>query len=193
MDYKGDIIYIDQVISGKTEAFSHLVEKHKDNAFNLAFRITGNREEAEEVTQDAFLKAFKSIKSFKMKSLFSTWLYRIVYNTAVSLVRARKKEVLLIEDFPYEVEDFSVYNLSDDKAEIDYRERLVNFALKKIEDEDRALISLYYYEEMSTEEISAVTGIGKSNIKVKLFRARQKMLRIIEKVENKKTIYHEQA
>ena len=67
---------------------------------------------------------------------------------------------------------------------------MVNFALQKITDEERGLISLYYYEEMSTEEISDVTGISKSNIKVKLFRARQKMLEIIEKVEKKKLLYH---
>jgi RNA polymerase sigma-70 factor (ECF subfamily) len=68
---------------------------------------------------------------------------------------------------------------------------LVNFALQKINEEERGLISLYYFEEMSTEEISDVTGISKSNIKVKLFRTRQKMLEIIEKVEKNKFIYHE--
>ncbi len=68
---------------------------------------------------------------------------------------------------------------------------MINFALQKINEEERGLISLYYYEEMSTDEISDLTGISKSNIKVKLFRARQKMLEIIEKVEKKKLIYHE--
>ena len=67
----------------------------------------------------------------------------------------------------------------------------VNFALQKINEEERGLVSLYYYEEMNTDEISDITGISKSNIKVKLFRARQKMLEIIEKVEKKKLIYHE--
>ena len=73
----------------------------------------------------------------------------------------------------------------------EYRKFFVNFALQKINEEERGLISLYYYDEMSTEEISDVTGISKANIKVKLFRARQKMLEIIEKVEKKKLIYHE--
>jgi RNA polymerase sigma-70 factor (ECF subfamily) len=83
MDYKDDTIYIRQVLEGKINAFSYLVDKHKDKAYNLAFRICGNREEAEEIAQDAFLKAFRSLKKFQMKSSFSTWLYRIVYNTAI--------------------------------------------------------------------------------------------------------------
>ena len=68
---------------------------------------------------------------------------------------------------------------------------MVNFALQKVTEEERGLISLYYYEEMNTDEISEITGISKSNIKVKLFRARQKMQEIIEKTEKKRLIYHE--
>jgi len=191
MDYKGDIFYIEQIIAGNSNAFSHLVDKHKDKAYNLAFRICGNHEEAEELAQDSFLKAYRSLKSFKMKSSFSTWLYRIVYNTTISQLRAKKKGILSLEDFPADATDFIGTNTSEEEAEKEYRNSLVNFALQKISEDERGLISLYYYDEMSTDEISEVTGISKSNIKVKLFRARQKMLEIIEKVEKKKLIYHE--
>jgi RNA polymerase sigma factor (sigma-70 family) len=191
MDYKGDIFYIEQVLAGKSNAYSYIVDRHKDKAYNLAFRICGNREEAEEVAQDSFLKAYRSLKGFKMKSSFATWLYRIIYNTAISHVRIKKKGVLSLEDFPANAKDFIGSNTNEEDAENEYRSSLVSFALQKINDEERGLISLYYYEEMSTEEISDVTGISKSNIKVKLFRARQKMLEIIEKVEKKKLIYHE--
>jgi RNA polymerase sigma-70 factor (ECF subfamily) len=191
MDYKGDIFYIEQIIAGNSNAFSHLVDKHKDKAYNLAFRICGNHEEAEELAQDSFLKAYRSLNSFKMKSSFATWLYRIVYNTSISHVRIKKKGVLSLEDFPADATDFIGSNTTEEEAEKDYRNALVNFALQKINEDERGLISLYYYEELSSEEISDVTGISKSNIKVKLFRARQKMLEIIEKVEKKKLIYHE--
>ena len=191
MDFKGDILYIEQVLAGKINAFSSIVDRHKDKAFNLAFRICGNREEAEEIAQDSFLKAYRSLRTFKMKSSFATWLYRIVYNTSISHVRIKKKGVLSLEDFPADATDFIGTNTSEEEAELEYRNSLVNFALQKINEEERGLISLYYYEEMSTDEISEVTGISKSNIKVKLFRARQKMLEIIEKVEKKKLIYHE--
>ncbi len=191
MDYKGDIFYIGQVLNGRTNAYTCLVDRHKDKAFNLAFRICGNREEAEEVAQDAFLKAFRGLKGFRMKSSFNTWLYRIVYNTAISLVRSRRKGVLSVEEFPADAIDFLTYNANEDEAENEFRKSLVSFALQKINEEERALISLYYYDEMDNNEISAITGISKSNIKVKLFRARQKMIEIISKVEKKNMIYHE--
>ena len=191
MDYRGDIFYIEQVLSGKVNAFTHIVGKHKDRVFNLAFRICGNHEEAEEVAQDAFLKAYRSLKSFRMKSSFSTWLYRIVYNTAISSVRARKKGLLSLEDFPADATDFIGSNPGEEDAEREYRDSLINFALQKVSDEERGLISLFYYEEMSTDEISEVTGISKANVKVKLFRARQKLYEIIQREEKKKTLLYE--
>jgi RNA polymerase sigma factor (sigma-70 family) len=191
MDYKGDIYYIEQILSGNSDAFRFIVDRHSNKAYNLAFRICGNHEEAEELAQDSFLKAYKSLATFKMKSSFATWLYRIVYNTTISHVRIKKKGVLSLEDFPADATDFIGGNITEEEAEKEYRTSLVNFALQKINDDERGLISLYYYEEMSTDEIAEVTGISKSNIKVKLFRARQKMQEIIEKVEKNKLIYHE--
>lgn len=191
MEYKGDTYYIEQILAGNINAFSHIVDKHKNRAYNLSFRICGNHEEAEELAQDSFIKAYRSLKTFKMKSSFATWLYRIVYNTTISHVRIKKRGVLSLEDFPADATDFLGANASEEDAETEYRNSLVNFALQKINDDERGLISLYYYDEMSIEEIAEVTGINKSNIKVKLFRARQKMLEIIEKVEKKKLIYHE--
>ncbi len=191
MEYKGDLFYIERVLNGEAAAFGYIVDRHKDHAFNLAFRICGNREEAEEATQDSFLKVFRSLKGFRRKSSFSTWLYRIVYNTSVSYIRSKKKGVLSLEDFPAELTDFIGIATTEDEAENEYRNSLINFALQKLNEEDRAVISLYYYEEMTTEGISDVTGISISNVKVRLFRARQKLLGIIEKVEKKKLIYHE--
>lgn len=190
MDVKSDIYYIGQVLEGKINAFSYLVDRHKDKAFNLAFRICGNREEAEEIAQDAFIKAYRSLKDFKMKSSFATWLYRIVYNTAISLVRSRKKGILAIEEFPADAVDFLSFNNNEDEAADDYRNSLVNFALQKIPEEERGLITLYYFNDLNMEEIAKITGINKSNIKVKLFRARKKMIDIIGKVEKKNVFYH---
>jgi RNA polymerase sigma factor (sigma-70 family) len=191
MEYKGDIYYIGQILEGNQNAFNHLVNRHKDHTYNLALKICGNHEEAQEIAQDSFIKAYRSLPHFKMKSSFATWLYRIVYNTAISLVRTRKKAPLSLEDFPVDAADFLGVNISEEEAETEYRSSLVNFALQKISEEERGLIGLYYYEELTTEEISEITGIGKSNIKVKLFRARQKMIEIIERVEKKNLAYHE--
>ncbi|MBK7133430.1 MAG: RNA polymerase sigma factor [Bacteroidales bacterium] len=190
MAYKGDIIYIEQVLEGNTNAFSYIVDRHKDKAFNLAFRISGSREEAEEITQDSFLKAYRSLGSFKMQSSFATWFYRIVYNTSISYIRIKKKEVLSLEDFPADATDFIGTSYSEEEADKEYRSALLNFALQKIREDERGLITLFYYDELSPDEISEVTGISKSNLKVKLFRARQKMQEIIEKAEKKNLIYH---
>jgi len=188
---KDDIYYINLVLKGNTEAFTWLVEAHQDKVFNLAFRICGNREEAEEIAQDAFMKAFRSLRGFRMKSSFSTWLYRITYNTSISYTRSRKKGILYLDEFPADPDDFFRIAENDEEAEREYRKSLVNFALQKISEEERALISLYYYDELSVEEISQITGMGVSNIKVRLFRARQKMASIIEKTSNKKPAYNE--
>lgn len=191
MDRKEDTYYIRQVLNGNINSYAVLVDRHKDRVFNLAFRITGNREEAEEVAQDAFLKAYRSLGSFRMNSLFSTWLYKIVYNTAISFIRTRKKTALSLDEFPAGIKDFEYENPDEIKAEQEYRNYLVNFAMQKLSEEERAVISLYYYEELSSEEISVITGTSRNNIKVRLFRARQRMAEIIKKEEQKKMIYHE--
>ena len=191
MEYKGDITYIEQVLAGNLNAYSNIVNRHKDRAFNLALRICGNTEEAEEITQDSFLKAFRSLSSFKMKSSFSTWLYRIVYNSSISNIRGRKNRVLSLEDFPADATDFTGYDENEEETDEEYRKSLVNFALQKLTEEERALITLFYYDELSPDEIADVTGINKTNLKVKLFRSRRKMQEIIEKAEKKNPVYHE--
>lgn len=183
MDYKGDNYYIDQVIAGKAIAYSYIVDYHKNKIFNLAFRICGNREDAEEVSQDSFLKAYRSIREFRMKSSFSTWLFRIVYNTAISKIRSRKERTISLSDYPSESFEFSGINEFDEDSDREHKKYIVNQALIKLTAEERAVISLYYYDDMTIDEIAEVTGSGKSNIKVKLFRARQKMLETIEKFE----------
>jgi RNA polymerase sigma factor (sigma-70 family) len=191
MDYKGDQYYIQQILQGNLNAYSYIVDKHKDHAYNLAYRICGNREDAEEVVQDSFLKAYSSLAGFKMRSAFSTWLFRIVYNTSISLLRQKKKTPVSIDDFPAEYSDFRWISTSEEETEVEYRKTLINFALQKLSSEERGLIGLYYFEELNLDEISAVTGVTKSNIKVRLFRARQKMLETIQNAEKKSILYHE--
>jgi RNA polymerase sigma factor (sigma-70 family) len=191
MDYKGDSYYIEQVLAGKTNAYSYIVDHHKDKMFNLAYRICGNREEAEEIAQDSFLKAFRSLNNFKMKSSFATWLYRIIYNTAISHIRTRKEALYSLEEFPADASDFIGNNNSEDEAEKEYRESIVKYALSKVDEEERGLICLFYYEDMKIDEISEVTSISNSNVKIRLYRTRQKLLEIIENCEKRNSIVYE--
>ncbi|MEP7169111.1 MAG: sigma-70 family RNA polymerase sigma factor, partial [Bacteroidota bacterium] len=84
MRYEDDNFYIDKILKGDDASFESLVNKHKTMAYNIAFRILKSREDAEEIAQDSFLKAYHSLKEFKRESKFSTWLYRIIYNNSIS-------------------------------------------------------------------------------------------------------------
>lgn len=175
MSNNGDKYYIEKVLNGKRQAFSAIVEKHQDKVFSLALKICGNIEDAEEVAQDSFMKAFRSLSTFKGKSSFSTWLYRITYNTAVSCVRKKNYNVLSLEEFPADASDFLQNNESEDKAEKEYKRSLLAFAIQKLSIEDRAIISMYYFQELSLNEIIEIINITKSNLKVRLHRARKKL------------------
>lgn len=195
MAYKSDSYYIEKVRGGNTADFRHLVDKHKDRVFNLSFRICGNREDAEEVAQDTFVKAYRSLNSFKQESSFATWLYRIAYNTSISFIRAKKDHPVKSADFQSELTYLNIAGADDidNESNAEYRKSLLSMALINLNEEERGLITLYYYEEISTEDIARVTGLSRANVKVKLFRARQKMAEKIEEAERKNLVYNEQV
>lgn len=175
MAYKDDQYYLEQISSGNTNAYAMLINKHKTMAFNVALRITRNREDAEEVTQDAFLKVYYSLKEFEGKSKFSTWLYRIVYNQAISKIR--KKNIAQNDLDDEIINNFTVGEISRDLnylASEDQR-RYINLAMAKLPEEDSAIVTLFYLNESSVEEVSEITGLSESNVKVKLHRSRKKL------------------
>ena len=104
-----DHICIEKVLQGDTSSYNYLVNNYKDMEYNLAIKIIRNHEDAEEVAQDSFVKAFQKLNSFKGESKFSTWLYTIVYRTAISKIRKKNIETTDINDFVIEnhSEDFS--------------------------------------------------------------------------------------
>ncbi len=89
MKLSDDNFYISKILAGDSTAYVFLIEKYKNMAFSIALKITRNREDAEEIAQDAFIKVYDSLKDFRKKSKFSTWLYKIVYNTAISRIRKK--------------------------------------------------------------------------------------------------------
>lgn len=174
-----DNFYIEKILKGESSAFSALVERHKDMAFTVALRIVRNREDAEEIAQDAFIKAFQSLKSFKKDSKFSTWLFRIVYNAAISKTRKKKLEST-------DVSEHIINNYSEDEITnnntLDANEKklLVKKAIESLNPTDSIIVSLYYLEGCSVEEISKVINFTKSNVKVKLHRIRNKIYNQIQ-------------
>ena len=175
MNFQSDNFYIDKVLDDDVNAYASLVDKHKNMVFTIALKIVRNREDAEEIAQDVFVKAYQSLASFKKESKFSTWLYRIVYNAAISKTRKKNIETTNIN---YDiVENYSEDDINDNLNRLDNNEQktIINTVLKKLNPEDHLLVTLYYFEEKSIDEISEIVNISQSNVKVKLFRIRKKL------------------
>lgn len=180
MRYLDDEHYLAQIAGGQQQGFAMLVDKHKELAFTVALRITGNREDAEEVAMDAFVKAFRSLGSFKRESKFSTWLYRIVYNTAISRTRKKSPEFTPLDDTLTERLPDTGQIASVNELTFEEKEEFVNSALQSLPPDDALLITLFYKEMIPVEEISQITGLSQSNVKVKLHRIRKRMASMIQ-------------
>ncbi|MCF6223198.1 MAG: sigma-70 family RNA polymerase sigma factor [Flavobacteriaceae bacterium] len=175
MDKTSDQYYIDKILLGDTNAYTYLIDKYKNMAFTIAIKIVKNTEDAEEVAQDSFLKAYEKLASFKGDSKFSTWLYTIVYRNSISKIR--KKKIITTDIDSYIIENHST-DLEFPQIEAikkGEQKKYVTEAINNLSETDAFLITLYYMNESSVEEIEQITGFSKSNIKVKLFRARKKL------------------
>lgn len=172
--------YIVAVRSGNTQAFAYLVQRHKNFVYNLCFRILKHKEDAEEIAQDVFLKAFQQLHTFQGKAKFSTWLYRIAYHTALN--KAKKKKIWTESLQKEENEDSPALQIADDTFENQFQllqkteKRLyIQEAMKTLSEQEAVIITLYYFAEHSLEEIEEIIALDKNNIKVKLHRARKKL------------------
>ncbi len=187
MENSDELKIIEQVKQGDLLSFRLLVDKYKTMAYNIAIQIVRNNEDAEEVTQDAFLKAYQSISSFKGESKFSTWFYRVVFNLAVSKTRKKKIETSNIDDI--QIADKDITDSYESYSKLEQAERIhqLKQAINELKEEESLIITLFYLNENSIEEISEITNFSVSNVKVKLFRARKKLFTILNKM-NKKEI-----
>lgn len=184
--------YINLIIEGDSNAFAVLVDRYKNMVFSLALKMVKNREEAEEVAQDAFIKVFKSITQFKGDSKFSTWIYKVTYNTCLDRIKknSRVQNTIPIDDFS-ENQIKTVETVLDS---IDERERskTIQECIQLLPNEDGFLLTLFYFKEQSLEEISKVIDSNVNNVKVKLFRSRKKLAAILKmKLEPEILEYYE--
>ncbi|HEY4785264.1 MAG TPA: RNA polymerase sigma factor [Bacteroidales bacterium] len=180
MEFRDDTYYINQVLRGNVNAFSCLVDKHKRMAYTLALKLVRIPEDAEEIAQDAFVKAYQSLKDFKGESKFTTWLYKIIYHTSISRLRKKHPDILSMDDeqnrnFDVRETDHFLSQLSQEEQNM-----LVRSAIDRLPDEERALITLYYMNECPVKEIVSITGDSESNVKIKLFRARKKLWELLK-------------
>lgn len=171
-DNQKDLALIDRILTGDPYAYRALINRHKEYAFTIAYRILGNREDAEEITQDAFMSAFRAFQQFNRESKFTTWFYRIVFNAALGHKRKNKMATEQIEDFK-----LSKLGMAESAEGIKHQEQKVYIqkSLNKLPADDVSLITLFYLKEFSLEEIEGITGIAANTAKVKLFRARKRL------------------
>jgi RNA polymerase sigma-70 factor (ECF subfamily) len=175
MATRDDNHYIERTLAGETSAFAVLVDRHKDLVFTIAMNIARNREDAEEIAQDAFLKAFQKLATFRRDSRFSTWLYRIAYNESIGLMR---KNRIPTADLGEEIlENLGEEEMEQEVAGMDPAEqkKAVSVILNHLPEIDRVLVTLFYLDSQSVSEISSVTGLGESNVKVRLHRVRKRI------------------
>ena len=174
-----EYIVINKVINGDEHAYRFIIDRYKNFVFNIAFKVLRNQEDAEEVTQDSFLKAYNALNDFKGECKFSTWLYRIVFNTAVSKTRKKVISQEDIEEVPeIQFENVDVLSASENLRKNE-RKKFINKAMEKLSDEEQVLITLFYFKENSVAEVSEITGLDISNVKVKIHRARKKLYKAL--------------
>ena len=173
---------IKEILNGKTEQYEYFLDRYGQQVFVLVDRIVSCQEDAEELTQDVFLKAFQQLSSFKAESSFSTWIYRIATNLAISAVRKKRNDVLRLDDSVFaNLSDIQVDEALEDDSE-EQMERLQQ-AMNQLEADERALITLYYLEEKPLVEVAFILGITEGNAKVKLHRIRKKLYVLIKNQE----------
>jgi RNA polymerase sigma factor (sigma-70 family) len=177
-----DEIYIRNILNGDVNAFRFIIKNYKDIAFSLAMSVVKDEFVAQDVLQTAFMNAFTGLSTFKGKSKFSTWLYRIVINEAFKSVKKLKSEIVAFGELPVfiapEVDSFSLEMSADEQR------FYINEALKMISSKESLVLRLFYLEENNIEEIADITGWTHSNIKVLLHRARINMKELLLKCFN---------
>lgn len=161
--------------TGDQQAFAQLIGRYKHMVYTTVHRVLRNREEAEEATQDAFVKVYQHLAGYQGDSKFSTWLFSIAYRTAISRLRARKDAGVALDDLAGRE---PAHDAPDGTGRSD-RQRALDKALRSLPPEDAALVGFFYLEELSVEEIVTATGLAASNVKVKLHRGRKKLLDVL--------------
>lgn len=175
-----DLEAVKQILDGDIQKFTYLVNGHKDLVFTLALRMVKDKEDAEEIAQDSFIKAYNNLSRFKGEAKFSSWLYRITYNTCLDWIKKNNKRNTLTGSIDKDMYRLSVPDNASEKIEQEEHNKRITECLQRLPAADSFLISLYYYEELSLHEIATIVSSSISNVKVRLFRIRKKLAGILK-------------
>jgi RNA polymerase sigma-70 factor (ECF subfamily) len=174
-----DRAIIQQVLSGDVEAYARLVDRHYDRCARIALRLLGNREDAEEAVQDAFLRAFRALDDYEDRERFTAWLARILVNQCrTMLARTRRRDALFL-DIDLEALDFATAERSTEGMwpELEH-------ALATLPPEQREAIVLKYADDLTYDEMARITGAGESALKMRVQRAFARLRALLQEVPN---------
>ena len=172
---------ISRIRSGDSDAFRVIVRSYKDSVYALALKMTRSHDDAEDVAQETFIKAFKSIAGFKGKSQFFTWLYKICYFTAINHLRKANKLASNFEITDVEDEDASILDKLNEQEQRD----MIDKAMSYLKPQERAVVTLFYLDEQPMKDISEITGLSLPNVKVLIHRSRKKLHTILQQITKK--------
>ena len=188
----GDNEIISRVLQGEQTAYAELVDRYQSYVFTLVLRMIKSREDAEEVAQDVFIKAYRALADFRGDSKFSTWLYTITNTTCITFLRKKKLEVHSLDNEKvFEIADSKDSGFRANLIEQKSRVQMVNEAIAMLNPDDSEIITLFYKAEQNLEEIARILRIEVNTAKVRLHRARGRLKEKMEKhfTEEVKNIY----
>ena len=171
---------IEQIKAGDINSYTLLIDRYKHMVYTLAVRLLKIREDAEEVSQDIFLRAFRSLATYRGDAKFSTWLYKIAYYRCLDHIRkVSVHRMPSIDSLPeYVPTGFTDRNM--EAMELAERQKLVREAIEELPADDSCIVTLFYLEELSLKEIAEITGHTTNSVKVKLHRSRRRLLDILK-------------
>ena len=179
---RGDTELIEQVLAGQSSVYAQLVERYQNFVFTLVLRYVKSREDAEEVAQDVFVKAYRSLADFKGTSKFSTWLYTVATTTSLSFLRKKKMDLQSLDNEKvFATADNIDGGMSANQIEQKSKVRMVNEAIALLNPDDAQVITLFYKGEQSLEEIARILGKETNAVKVQLHRARTRLKERMQK------------
>ena len=172
---------IKQILAGRREEFAYFVHHYSQGIIDFTFRMVNDLSDAEELAQDAFVKAYRSLSSFNGQSSFYTWFRRIAYHESLNHLKRRKILWMNIDEVSIADE-----NLLDDELSTGVEERIVLMeeAINNIAPDERMLIHLYYYEDLSLREIAFIMDVEPKTLATRLHRIRKKLWLMIKQKEN---------
>ena len=165
---------VQRCVQGDTEAFSQLVTRFERPLFNVALRVLHDHEEARDVVQTAFLRAWKHLGSYRPEHRFFSWIYRIAYNEAVNQLRKRRTE-------PLDDQLVSTDRRPDEAAADEQTAMMVEQAVKELDEDLRQVIVLRHWLDQSYDEMAETLGIPAKTVKSRLFTARQRLAKVLQK------------